>query len=138
MNSLRKATITIAFGFLLLILGSCGGSSAQYCIPNFSQGNFGAKVTYLLGSLNTYEFQVCYNDSFAGSQISVYGVETENNISTISPSTDVRLGHMTDGLRPGDTFSVTFSNDDVWFAIFKDDSLGNLDTTTEILRGQFR
>lgn len=137
MNALKKATNTISLALFLLFLGSCG-KSTLFCSPNYSQGGFAAKVTYLVGSLNTYEFEVCYNDSFAGSQFSVYGVETEGDIATISTSTDVRLAHVNDSISPGDRFTVTFANNDAWFAIYKDDNLGNLSTTTEILRGEFR
>lgn len=138
MKGLYKATITIVFGVFLLLLHGCGGGqSSLYCSPNFSQGNIAMKVTYVIGSLNSYEFEVCYNDSFQGTQVSVYGVETFADIATITPAVDVRLAHLSDGLFPGDRFTVTFANDDTWFAIYADNS-GTLSTTTQLIKGEFR
>lgn len=122
----------------LLILGACSKfTNDMVCIPNYSQGNIGMKVTYLVGSYNEFEFEVCYNDSFQGDQVSIYGVETAGDIAQISTVTDIRLARLTDGLYPGDRFSVQFANDDAWFVIYKDFA-GNPATNSEVLRGEFR
>lgn len=96
------------------------------------------RVTHLVGSLNEFEFEVCFNDTSAGSQVSVYGVQFEGDIASINVATDVRLAHLTDGIRAGQKFSVTFNNNDAWFVIYKDDSFGSLDNSVEIIRGEFR
>lgn len=144
-NIFKKLMNAISSAFVVLILSlliSCGGvgngGSDAYCSANFVQGGVGMRVTFLVGSLNEFQFQVCYNDTYAGSEVSVYGVQLESDIASISTATDVRLAHLTDGLRPGDSFSVTFNGSDAWFVIYKDDNLGNFSTTTEILRGEFR
>lgn len=144
-NISKKLTKAIPVAFIALILSiliSCGGvgngGSDAYCSANFVQGGVGMRVTFLVGSLNEFQFQVCYNDTFAGSQVSVYGVQLESDIASLSTSTDVRLAHLSDGLRPGDSFSVTFNNSDAWFVIYEDDNLGNFDTSSEVLRGEFR
>ena len=134
-KAILNAFLLLNFIFLI----SCGsGSTDLYCSPNYSQGGLALKVSYLVGSLNTYEFEVCYNDSAFGEQVSVYGVETFADIATINTGTDVRLAHISDNLNPGDRFTVTFSNDDTWFVIYEDDVLGNLDNTNELIKGEFR
>jgi hypothetical protein len=137
MNILRKATTNIILFMGLLILNSCGGGSASlYCTPNFTQGNIALKVTHIIGSLNTYEFQVCYNDSFRGKQVTVYGAQTYGDIATLGAA-NIRLASLTDGLYPGDEFTVTFNNNDTWFAIYED--VGGIPATTkQIIIGEFR
>ncbi len=134
------ATTTFALAIFLLVLASCGKAfnPDMVCIPNFSQGNIGLKMTYVMLSMNEYEFEVCYNDSFQGSQVSVYGVPAPADLSNVNTTTDIRLAHITDGLYPGDRFTVTFANNDTWFIIYEDGSGSTLSTTTEIIRGEFR
>lgn len=137
-TSFFKTIPGITFVLFLSFLFSCGKAPEVSCSANFIQAGFGARVTYVVGTLNEFQFEVCYNDDFVGSQISVYGVESQSDIATINLASDVRLPHLTDGLRPGDVFSVSFNNDDAWFVIFEDDALGNYDNSTQILKGQFR
>ena len=137
-KKIPKSIVAVFIAVFLSILISCGNSTSSYCTPNFVQGGVGMRVTYLVGSMNEFQFQVCYNDNFVGSQVSVYGVQLQSDIAGINTSTDVRLEHLTDGLNPGESFSVTFNNSDAWFVIYEDDNLGNLDNTSEVLRGEFR
>lgn len=133
-----KAILMAAIAILISFMISCGNESPDYCTANFVQGGVGMRVTFLVGSLNEFNFQVCYNDTFRGSEVSVYGVQFESDIATLSTATDVRLAHLTDGLLPGQSFSVTFNSSDAWFVIYEDDTLGNLDNTSEVIRGEFR
>jgi hypothetical protein len=134
-SSLYKKLLSVSFVVFPLFLNSCG-KQEMACSPNFVQGGFGALVSYSFN--NDFQFEVCYNDSFLDKQISVYGFQSQSDIATINLATDVRLPHMVNGLHPGDIFTVTFNNDDAWFAIFEDDNLGNFSSAVQILRGQFR
>jgi hypothetical protein len=134
MKTLSLAMLNIFI--LSLALLSCNKPPEMACSPNYTQGKFGALITYV--SNNDFLFEVCYNEEFIGSQVTVYGVSNPADISAINPTTDFRLPHLTDGLYPGDVFPVTFGNDDAWFVIYEDDSFGNYATTTQILKGQFR
>ncbi len=137
-NKLARTSLLASMAILLSLMISCGNGASSYCTPNFIQGGVGMRVTFLVGSLNEFNFQVCYNDTFLGSEVSIYGVQLESDIATLNTATDVRLAHLTDGLRPGQSFSVLFNSSDAWFVIYEDDNLGNLDNTNEVLRGEFR
>ncbi len=140
MNALKKARSNIILVTCLLLLNSCGdlldGEATLFCSPNFTQGNIALKVTYVIGSLNSYEFEVCYNDSFRGKQVTVYGANTYGDLAALGPA-NIRLPSLTDGLYPGDRFTVEFANNHTWFAIYEDVG-GAPDTVTQIIIGEFR
>jgi hypothetical protein len=139
-KSLYKACLTTLALVATCWLVSCGKVATESaCEANFFNGDLSLKVTYVLNSVNTFEFQVCSNTSFLDKQFSVYGLANILDIHTMDPNTHVRLANITDGLHVGDTFQVTFSAGDVWFVMFEDDPVtGALSTTTEIARGAIR
>ena len=124
---------------LFFLLASCGKGGKNDIKANFSGNGYSLLVEQ--SSTNTYHLTVVSNDTHKGAVFTVYGLIDASQIGTFTPTTRMRLANVADGSNPGESFDVTFHSDDTWFIIYEDafyNGQFNLDTTKEMIRGNFR
>lgn len=119
------------------ILTHCGpGTSTGNCTPNVIDSGLQLKVTALGSNANAYSFELCAPASSSSAVYTVYGGTTESSVSPsgISINAAWRNQQITGATSPGNTFQVTFTSSDNYFAIYQDqkqsDGTYALSTTT--------
>lgn len=132
-----------AFALMALTLSGCGGGGVPEPetenLANFSADGFSVRATQT--SVNTYQFTIIENTKYPNAVFSVYGLEDDSQLGTFNTNSKMRLAHVVDASQPEQTFEVTFNDNDVWFAIYRDDWDGFgwiYSTRTPMLSGQFR
>jgi hypothetical protein len=125
---------------LLLLAGCAGGGEPEGLQPNFVGDGYSLNAQQT--SLNTYKFTVVENTKHRNIVFSVFGFHDQSQITpTFNMNSHARLSHVSDVKNAGDSFEITFNDDDTWFAIYQDDWDGLswiYSDRVELIRGDFR
>lgn len=137
MKKLNALIIVFAIG----ILSGCGDSTKvdDGNMANFAADGFSVRIEQ--SSINTYLITVIENTRYPNAVFTVYGLSDESEFGSFLTSSKMRLAHVVNSSAEGQSFEVTFNDNDSWFGIYHDDWDGFnwiYSTGREMVRGQFR